>query len=144
MGKKYDTVIIGAGIIGCCIAYEMSKKGYRTLNIDFQPAAGAGSTGNSCGNVRFYYSTHDGVAMAYESAWYWHNWDRYIGIKNPRGMAKFHNTGSVFIKKKVIDWGNIKTNFDKVGVKYEEWNLDTLQKKIPNGDFHSFYPPQTA
>ncbi len=142
MEKKCDAVIIGAGIIGCCIAYEMSKKGYLTLNVDFQPTAGAGSTGNSCGNVRFYYSTHDGVAIAYESAWYWHNWDQYIGIKDPRGMSEFHNTGSVFIKNKVIDWVNVKTNFDKVGVKYEEWDLGTLQKKIPIGDFHSFYPPK--
>ena len=68
MEKKFDILIIGAGIIGCCIAFELSKKGYRTLNVDFQPAAGAGSTSNSCGNVRFYYSTRDGVALAYESA----------------------------------------------------------------------------
>ena len=66
MSNNYNAIIIGAGIIGCCIAYDLSKKGYRTLNIDFQPAAGAGSTSNSCGNVRFYYSTHDGVAVAYD------------------------------------------------------------------------------
>jgi len=54
MSNKPDVLIIGAGIIGCCLAYEMSKAGFRTLNVDFQPVAGAGSTGNSCGNVRFY------------------------------------------------------------------------------------------
>ena len=48
----------------------------------------------------------------------------------------------MFIKNKVIDWVNVKTNFDKVGVKYEEWDLRTLQKKISIGDFHSFYPPK--
>jgi len=41
MSKAYDAIIIGAGIIGCCIAFEMSKKGHRTLNLDFQPVAGA-------------------------------------------------------------------------------------------------------
>ncbi|MGD9362659.1 MAG: FAD-dependent oxidoreductase, partial [Desulfobacterales bacterium] len=102
MSKVYDAIIIGAGIIGCCIAYELSKQGYRTLNIDFQLAAGGGSTANSCGNVRFYYSTHDGVATAYESAWYWHNWQNYINVRDPRGVAGFHNTGSVFIKNQVI------------------------------------------
>ena len=142
MPKSYDAIIIGAGIIGCCIAYEMSKKGRRTLNIDLQPSAGAGSTANSCGNVRFYYSTRDGVATAYESAWYWHNWQKYIGVKDPRGFARFHNTGSVFIKSKVIDWPKVKANFDSVGVKYEEWDLPTLQNKIPVADFHSFYPPR--
>jgi len=142
MSKAYDAIIIGAGIIGCCVAFEMSKKGRRTLNIDFQHAAGAGSTANSCGNVRFYYSTRDGVATAYESAWYWHNWQKYIGVKDPRGFARFHNTGSVFIKSKVINWPKVKANFDNVGVKYEEWDLPTLQNKIPVADFHSFYPPR--
>jgi glycine/D-amino acid oxidase-like deaminating enzyme len=29
MPKGYDAIIIGAGIIGCAIALEMSKKGHR-------------------------------------------------------------------------------------------------------------------
>jgi len=61
MKQKYDAIIIGAGIIGCCIAFELCKKGYKTINVDFQSTAGAGSTANSCGNVRFHYSTLDGV-----------------------------------------------------------------------------------
>ena len=34
MTPNYDCIIIGAGISGAAIAYELSKKGYRTLNID--------------------------------------------------------------------------------------------------------------
>ncbi len=142
MKNNCDVIIIGAGIIGCCIAFELSKKGYRTLNIDFQPAAGAGSTSNSCGNVRFYYSTRDGVALAYESAWYWHNWRKYIGVRDDRGLAAYHNTGSIFIKNQAVDWPKVKANFDSLGVKYEDWDLATLQRKIPVADFHSFYPPR--
>ena len=29
-----------------------------------------------------------------------------------------------------------------MGVKYEEWDLPTLQNKIPVADFRSFYPPR--
>ncbi|MEE4600410.1 MAG: hypothetical protein V2J65_03945 [Desulfobacteraceae bacterium] len=36
----------------------MSKRGQRTLNIDFHSAAGGGSTANSCGNVRFQSESH--------------------------------------------------------------------------------------
>jgi sarcosine oxidase subunit beta len=142
MNRQYDALIIGAGIIGCCIAFELSKKGYRTVNVDFQPAAGAGSTSNSCGNVRFYYSTRDGVALAYESAWCWHNWRRYIGVRDDRGLAVYHNTGSVFIKNQIVDWPKVKSHFDSLGVNYEDWDLATLQRKIPVADFHSFYPPR--
>jgi sarcosine oxidase subunit beta len=34
MDKSYDTIIIGAGIIGCNGAFELAKKGSKTLNID--------------------------------------------------------------------------------------------------------------
>lgn len=142
MKQKYDAIIIGAGIIGCCTAFELCKKGYKTINVDFQSNAGAGSTASSCGNVRFHYSTLDGVALAYESAWYWHNWKTYIDTEDERGYAPFGNTGSVYIKSKGLNWPRIKKKFDKVGVKYEEWDLETLKSKVPISDFHSFYPPR--
>jgi len=35
--QNYDAIIIGAGIIGAAIGYEMAKKGRRSLNIDMLP-----------------------------------------------------------------------------------------------------------
>ena len=29
-----DAIIIGSGIIGCTTAFELAKRGYKTLNID--------------------------------------------------------------------------------------------------------------
>lgn len=66
VNKKYDAIIIGAGVIGTPIAYELSKMGYKTLTLDKQPDAGEGSTAGSCAIVRAHYSTEDGVALAYE------------------------------------------------------------------------------
>ena len=62
MNKQYDTIIIGAGIIGAAIAFELAKKGYKTLNVDKLPSAGHGSTSGSCAIIRLHYSTPDGVA----------------------------------------------------------------------------------
>ena len=64
MSKTYDAVIVGAGIIGACIGLELAKKGYKTVNIDKLPAAGYGSTGNSCAIIRTHYSTHEGCIYA--------------------------------------------------------------------------------
>jgi glycine/D-amino acid oxidase-like deaminating enzyme len=60
-GRSFDAVITGAGVIGAAIAYELAKRGYRTLNLDKLPAAGYGSTSNSCSIVRARYSSRDGV-----------------------------------------------------------------------------------
>ena len=40
MNKNYDAIIIGAGVIGSAINFELSKKGWKTLNIDKNPEAG--------------------------------------------------------------------------------------------------------
>ena len=73
MIQKFDAVIIGAGITGTAIAYELSRKGYKTLNIDKLSAAGQGSTGNTCAIIRTHYSTLEGTALAYDSYFYWND-----------------------------------------------------------------------
>ena len=40
MTKQADAIIIGAGVIGASIAYELAKRGYKTLNIDKLPERG--------------------------------------------------------------------------------------------------------
>ena len=78
MTKKYDAIVIGAGVIGCPIAYELAKMGYKTLTVDKLPDAGEGSTAASCAIVRAHYSTEDGVAMAYEGFKYWADYEHWL------------------------------------------------------------------
>ena len=63
MSEKYDAVILGTGIIGSPIGFELAKKGWKTLNVDTLPAAGYGSTSNSCAHIRLHYSTYDGATI---------------------------------------------------------------------------------
>ncbi|MDH3918421.1 MAG: FAD-binding oxidoreductase, partial [Rhodospirillales bacterium] len=141
MSKSYDAVIVGAGIIGACTAYELSKKGYRTLNIDKLPAAGYGSTGNSCAIIRTHYSTYDGCALAYEGFFYWEDWANYIGVEDESGLAKFYNTGCFVMKTELNDHLRpICRNMDALGIPWEDWDLETLKAKMPIYDLHSFAP----
>jgi len=47
MSKSYDAIIIGAGIIGACVGFELAKRGQRVLNIDKLSGAGSGSSAPS-------------------------------------------------------------------------------------------------
>ena len=78
MGQKVDAVIIGAGVIGTATAFELCKRGYKTLNIDKLPVRRLRPTSNSCAIVRAHYSSFDGVAMAYEGFFYWKKWAEYL------------------------------------------------------------------
>ena len=90
MTREVDAIIIGAGVIGASISFELSKRGYSTLNIDRLPAAGYGPTSNSCSIVRAHYSSRDGVAMAHEGFFYWQDWPRYVGDDRRVGPGLVH------------------------------------------------------
>ena len=142
MKQKPDAIIIGSGIIGCAIAYELSKRGYKTLNIDKLPAAGFGSTSNSCAIVRFHYSTLDGAWMAFENYYYWKDWQNYIGAVDERGYSKFVECGFVIFRNNDPSEQHFINLFNQIGIDYEEWSLDTLREKFPIGDLYTFSPPR--
>ena len=132
MNRTADAIIVGAGVIGSAVAFELAKRGYKTLNIDKLPTSGYGSTSNSCAIVRAHYSTWDGVAMAYEGFFYWDDWDDYLGVRDDRGMIKYMKTGSVLFKLEGEDHSNkcLKL-FKEIGVEHEIWDLDKLKEMIP-------------
>ena len=141
MAKSYDAIIIGAGIIGASVAYELAKNGRRTLNLDSLPAAGYGSTSASCAIIRTHYSTLDGSALAYESIFAWKDWPGHIGVKDERGLAEFLNTGVVVIKTDLNKHlGPICAIMDELGIPYEHWDNDKLAGKMPVYDLNKFTP----
>ena len=130
--KSYDAIIVGAGILGAATGFQLAKKGYKTLNIDKLPAAGYGSTSNSCAIVRAHYSTRDGVAFAYEGFFYWKEWAKYLEADDEMGLAEYRNTGSILLKSKGHD--------DDVGVEYEEWTMQDVKDHIGIYSDDSFWP----
>jgi sarcosine oxidase subunit beta len=142
MKTTYDSIIIGAGISGAAIAFELSKKGYRTLNVDKLSAAGMGSTSNTCAVIRTHYSTLEGTAIAYDSTFYWKDWPSYIGVEDELGLAKFYQVGCVVINPKDRDISNYIKLHDELNIKYEIWNPEKLLKRMPHFVDDSFHPPK--
>jgi sarcosine oxidase subunit beta len=140
--RSYDVIIIGAGIIGANIGFEMAKAGYKTLNIDKLPAAGYGSTANSCAIVRCHYSTWPGVAMAYEGFHYWKDWDEYLEVEDERGNAGFVQCGGVFVGNDQRYSEKVLPLFDEIGIDYEIWDTDSLKAHIPGIDTGDHSPPK--
>ena len=141
--KQYDAIIIGAGIIGAAIGLELSRKGWRTLNVDKLPAAGYGSTSNSCAIIRTYYSTIEGCALAFEGYHYWRDWAEYIGVQDEAGLARFIECGTLVMKTEHNDYlREYKRKSDELGIRYDNLDIDQVKKRMPVWDVHSFYPPR--
>ena len=143
MDKNYDAIIIGAGIIGCCTAFELAKRGYKTLNVEKLGASGQGSTGGSCAIIRLHYSTPDGVAMAREGYYYWLEWPQYLQVEDKSGMARYINTGCLVIKTALNKYlKNVMASLDNMGVAYEELDLAGIREKMPLLDLQTYFPPK--
>ena len=95
-----DAVVIGAGIIGTAVAYELAKRGQRTISVDRAPKAGYGSTSSSCAIIRVHYSTLEGTAFAFDAYHDWEDWSGYLGAATAKDLdeARFHKTGCLVMK----------------------------------------------
>jgi glycine/D-amino acid oxidase-like deaminating enzyme len=139
--KKYDAIIIGAGIIGNSIAYELALKGKKTLNIDKLGGSGFGSTAGSCAIIRLYYSSPEGVALAREGYYYWLDWNRYLNVIDPDGMAYYKNSGAMVFKSKGNkNLKNVMKSLDALGVGYLDLSPEEMASYLPRPDLRSYHP----
>ncbi|MFA5032914.1 MAG: FAD-dependent oxidoreductase [bacterium] len=64
--KTFDCIIIGGGILGCAVTYELGKRGKKTLLIE-KDYPGAGSTGRCIGGIRQQFSTPGSIKIMMRS-----------------------------------------------------------------------------
>jgi sarcosine oxidase subunit beta len=142
---KFDVIIIGAGVIGASVALGLSRNGYRTLNLDALPAAGYGSTSNSSGIIRPFYSATESCALAHEARHRWLKWPEYLQSPDDSGYAKYVECGKLML----LAEGDLKLfqrsldAMTEVGVAFENLTVDELRNKFPAFDLASFGPPKS-
>ena len=123
MSQQPDAIIIGTGVIGTAVAFEMAKNGWKTLSLDRNAQIGHGSTAGSCAIIRMHYSTFDGTAFAWEGYHYWRDWKAYLGLPDGHALA-LKNMKAV-----------------RVAVNRTYGDLDT---PVTAGDEVAFFPPVTG
>ena len=138
-----DVVVIGAGVIGCSIAFELAKSGLAPVVVDKLPAAGYGSTSSSSAIIRSFYSTRAGSAMAWESTQIWKNWADYTEHADERGAATYRQTGCLLINSRKDEFVEvIRAMMIETGIPFEDWSTDVLADKLPWLDLHLYGPPR--
>jgi glycine/D-amino acid oxidase-like deaminating enzyme len=140
-GKTADAVVIGSGVIGCSIAYELARKSLRTCVVDRAAGPGQGSTSASSAVVRFNYSTWNGVAAAWESKHRWESWEDYLQGTDDGELARFHRTGGLWFPSPVQNAEGVLRLFDRAGVPYEQWDEHRMAAEFPQIDTGRYFPP---
>jgi sarcosine oxidase subunit beta len=61
-----EVVVVGAGVVGCSIAYQLAKRGQRDVVVVERATIGAGSTSKAAGGIRAQFSTELEIRFSLE------------------------------------------------------------------------------
>ncbi|WP_050929871.1 NAD(P)/FAD-dependent oxidoreductase [Aestuariivita boseongensis] len=136
-----DVIIIGTGVIGAAIAFEMSNAGWNTLSLDRNAQPGHGSTAGSCAIVRMHYSTYDGTALAWEGYHYWRDWADYLRLPDGTPLAQFREVGCLTMKTAANGFLEKHMEFSAaLNCPFEELSAEDVQARLPIYSLDSYAP----
>ncbi len=119
-----DAIIIGGGVMGAVVAFELSRRGASVLVLE-KGALGLGSTGRSSAIIRQHYSNHLTTRMARDSLRVFETFDDVVG-----GDCGFRNTGFLVIANEADAEG-----LRRIVAIQEELDIPCLNVKVD----HNYY-----
>ena len=145
MVKHYDAIIVGTGIIGAAIAYELARDGRRVAGIDKNAVAGAGSTCNSCAIIRTHYSTLDGAALAKSNYPFWEDFPGYLDAEAGETLATYREVGCLYTCFEDNGYGlKLEEIANAIGIPYEVWTPAKIRARLPIMNPGHFHPARPA
>jgi glycine/D-amino acid oxidase-like deaminating enzyme len=127
MAETFDVIVIGGGIMGCCSAYQLAKRGLKVALVE-KRHIGDGPTGKSSAIIRQHYSNELTARMALHSLGIFQNFEDEVG-----DTCGFRRTGFVALVA-AKDQAGLEANvkFQRgLGIKTEVMSPDTLREIIP-------------
>lgn len=139
--KTYDTLIVGAGVIGAATAFALARTGSRVLVVERSGAVGHGSTSASAGIIRVHAADPQSVVMADDSTHIWREWSEFLEAPDGEQLAAYTNCGSVIldVEDQYID--EIQKAMTAAEVDFEYWHTQDLSDNVPYLDVRKFGPP---
>jgi glycine oxidase len=91
-----DIVVIGAGIVGCAVAYELSRRGASVEIIDDRPA-GMGATQAAAGVLAPFLEAHDGGPLLDLTTRSLDLFDRFVrdAVQDSGSAIRYHRDGTL-------------------------------------------------
>lgn len=92
MGETADVVVIGAGAMGCSVAFHLARAGAGRVLVLDKGGICSGMTHRSGALVRLHYTNPHEARLALKAYEYFHHWEDLVG-----GACGFQQTGFLFV-----------------------------------------------
>ena len=133
MSKQYDVVIVGAGVIGLNIAYQLSRRSaLRIAVLEKGRAVGEGSSGASSAICRHLYTHDEMITLARDGINQYREWSSYLEASQPT-KAKFEQTGVLWLGSEQHHWS--QDSIDRLrhfGIPAEILDDNELNRRFPS------------
>ncbi len=134
--KVYDIVVIGGGVIGSSISYNLVNDGFdgRILVIEKDPSYEFASTTLSAGGVREQFSLHENIKISQYSLDIFEGFDDVMALDGDKAHAEFKQHGYLFLANEK-NWSMIRRNYEiqkALGADVALLSVNDLKKLIPH------------
>ncbi|HVL53704.1 MAG TPA: FAD-dependent oxidoreductase [Vitreimonas sp.] len=126
---RYDVVIIGGGVHGLAIAYELARRGVRNVAVLEKDYLGSGASGRNTAIIRSNYRTAEGVAFYDESVKIYEGLSVELGFNvlfTQHGHLTFAHTESAIAGLRVRAEVNQLSGVDSVVI-----DRDEIRRLVP-------------
>ena len=130
MSRHAEVVVIGSGIVGASIAYQLARRGVSVIAVDKGRGPAEGSTGASSSICRCRYTHPEVVRLAFHGQTAYGNWAEFTGLAEPR--SGLERVGVLWMMGEGAD--KVQTDVDKLrsqGVEAENLGPDQVTDLFP-------------
>jgi len=139
MKKSYEIVIIGGGIIGCSIAFELAKRGKTDVLMIEREYLTAGATGRCGAGIRQQWGSLLNATLAVDSTHIFENMEEYTGYNRSCGL---NQGGYLLVAYTEKEWEQFHKNLElqhSLGINSYAVDLDGIKEIVPHINTEGIY-----
>ena len=132
MKKSYDIVIIGGGIIGCSVAFELAKRGRGDILVVEQGYLTSGATGRCGAGIRQQWGSLLNATLAVESTHIFESLEEYTGYDGNCGL---NQGGYLLVAYTEKEWEQFQRNLEvqhSLGINSYGVAVDRIKEIVPH------------
>jgi len=139
MKKAYDIVIIGGGITGCALAFELAKRGRKDILVVEREYLTSGATGRCGAGIRQQWGTELNATLARDSIRIFEHLEEYT---NYNGMCGLNQGGYLIVAYTEGEWKQFQKNVElqrRLGIPVQMLDAKGAKEAVPHLDTDGLY-----